>query len=242
MKTNRSLLILVSLIVSVGVMSFSILQLKDGGHARGKGFDYVVRESMFAGFNGDSAALEKAIAICADTLRVNPDHAEALVWHGSAIWYLSGKAFRAGDFQRGMALSDSGMGEMDRAVALDSNNVAVIIPRGASLLAAAPYIQEPYGSAIMRKGLGDYERSLALQQRYFTKLPVHLRGELLGGIADSYRRLGETEKARDVFIRMTTELQGSQYAKLASKWLNVKDMQTNKTLQPPTCLGCHTEN
>src|SRR5581483_1326926 len=122
-------------------------------------FDYLVREDMFAGFRGDSSALHRAMTLCEDTLRANPNHSQALVWHGCAIWYLSGQAFQSGDFQKGMALSDSGMGEMDRAVELDSNNVAVRIPRGAAILAAAPYLPEPNRTILLRKGLADYERT-----------------------------------------------------------------------------------
>jgi tetratricopeptide (TPR) repeat protein len=206
-------------------------------------FDYLVREDMFAGFSGDTAAFQRAMKLCEDSLRANPNHAEALVWHGTGVWFLSGHAFQTGDFQRGMALSDSGMSQMDRGVNLDSNNVAVRIPRGAAILAAAPYIQEPYGSMLMRKGVADYEHVLKIQQSYFSTLPVHSRGELLGAMADTYRRLGETGKARIYFTRITKELPNSEYANLSASWLKLDNMNSKDIkLKPVTCIGCHVDN
>ena len=72
-------------------------------------------------------------------------------------------------------------------------------------------------------------------------MPVHLRGELLGGIADAYRELGETDTARMFYSRITRELNGSEYAKRASAWLTQKDME-HATLEPVSCIGCHVDD
>ena len=47
-------------------------------------FDYKVRADFFDGLRGDTAALDRAIKLCEDTLAREPDHAEAMVWHGAA--------------------------------------------------------------------------------------------------------------------------------------------------------------
>src|SRR5256885_11247124 len=181
MKTHHNRFLIASLAVLAGLAGLGFCHLSDATHSdKTKRFDYLIRDNMFAGFGGDTVSFRKAVQLCEDTLRVNPNHSQALVWHGSAIWFLSGKAFQAGDFQRGMKLSDSGMTEMDRAVELDPDNVAVRIPRGASILAAAPYVQGPFQTILFQKGVADYERTLQLQRGYFSKLPVHPRGELLG--------------------------------------------------------------
>jgi len=239
--SNRILLSLVAISLSALFMGFSGRQLKPKPDKQ-KRFDYLVREDMFQGFNGDSALLQKALRLCADTLRANPNHAEALVWHGTAIWFLSGQAFQKRDYEHGMALYDSAMTEMDRAVELDPDDIAVRIPRGAAILAAAPYTPEPNRTILLKKGLVDYERTFTLQKRYFSTLPLHSRGELLGGIADTYRRLGEDQKARKYFTLITKDLKGSEYAKRASDWLKQKDMAESNTLKPATCIGCHSEN
>jgi pentatricopeptide repeat protein len=44
-----------------------------------------VRQDFFDGIRGDAAALDRAQKLCEDTLAKDPDHAEALVWHGAAL-------------------------------------------------------------------------------------------------------------------------------------------------------------
>ena len=241
MFERRSYIILLFFVTVTFIATGAVLLSGDPA-TQPKRFDYLVREDMFAGFRGDTAAMQRAIKLCEDTLRINPNHPEALVWHGSAIWYLSGKAFQNHDVQTGMALSDSGLSEMDRAVELDSNNIGVRIPRAAAILAAAPFIPDPYGKMLMQKGLADYLKTLQIQSAYFSKLPMHPKGELLGALADTYRQLGDTASARTYYTRITHELPGSEYARRSSNWLKLKDLNTKTiTLKPVTCIGCHTE-
>src|SRR5438034_4330890 len=99
-------------------------------------FDYLVRADFFAGVAGDEARMKKAIDLCDRTLAENPNHPEALVWHGAATLVQSGQAFRKGDLAKGGELWGRGLEEMNRAAALAPDNVGVLIPRGATLLEA----------------------------------------------------------------------------------------------------------
>ncbi|MDI1283488.1 MAG: hypothetical protein PSV46_03760 [Reyranella sp.] len=92
-------------------------------------FDFKVREDMFAGMDGDTAAFDRAMKLIADTLAADPDHAEALVWRGDARLFLAGQAFQRGAFKEGQTLSAGGLADMDRAVALAPNDIAVRVPR-----------------------------------------------------------------------------------------------------------------
>jgi hypothetical protein len=49
------------------------------------GFEFKVRGDFFDGLRGDTAALDRAIKLCEDTLASEPDHVEAMVWHGAAV-------------------------------------------------------------------------------------------------------------------------------------------------------------
>ena len=64
----------------------------------------------------------------------------------------------------------------------------------------------------------------------------HSRGELLGGLADGWQRLGDEARARGYLTRMVAELRGSPYADAATKWLAQKPMRGGPSL---TCVGCH---
>ncbi len=110
---------------------------------------------------------------------------------GRASPSVSGLAFRAGDFQKGTELWGRGMAEMERAVSLQPDNVAVRIPRAASLIEASRQMPPAQGAPILKIAVDDYERVLALQASYFDKLSDHARGE---AALRARRRLGATRR------------------------------------------------
>jgi tetratricopeptide (TPR) repeat protein len=200
-------------------------------------FDYLVRADFFAGAAGDKASLDRAMKVCEETLAKNPKHAEAMVWHGSALMVLSGQAFGKGDAQKGMELWSRGLKEMEEAVKLEPDNVGVLIPRGATLLAASRFAKPPQqATAMLEQGLNDYERVLSLQASYFDKLSGHGRGELLFGLAEGWQRFGNKEKARGYFQRITKEAQGSERQKQATVFLESGSLPASAQ----NCTGCHS--
>ena len=208
---------------------------------RAKRFDELVREDFFEGFAGDLEALTRAIKVCEDALAQNTKHAEALVWHGSGLLAIAGKAFESRDFSKGFAHWQQGLEEMNRAVALQPDNVEVRIPRGAALLETSKHTPDPAQAAqLLKTGVADYEKVLRLQEGYFAKLSVHARGELLFGLAEGFHRLGDTAKAQTYFQRVIKDLEGSAYTQKAKKWLETKDAKTLRN-EPAmsSCIGCH---
>ena len=200
-------------------------------------FDYLVREDMLRGFAGDTGALDRAMALCEARLAENPNHAEALVWHGSGLLVRSGEAFRAGENETGIALNRTGLAEMARAVALRPNHISVLIPRGAVMLAvgmrmADPQRARPYFETAVR----DFEKVLLLQQPYLAGLSQHPKGELFAALAEGWARLDDAQKSRLYLDRMIAELPNTPYAAAASARL--ADPGSNSRI---TCLGCHTK-
>jgi tetratricopeptide (TPR) repeat protein len=200
-------------------------------------FDYVVRDDFFAGLRGDAARLARAMKVCEDLLAKNPKHAEALVWHGAALLLQAGQAFQRGDADGARALSNRGVGEMEAAVAMAPADPGVLVPRGAVLSAAARNVRDPErATAFLRTAVGDYEKAVAAQAPSFPRMSEHARGELLGGLADGWQRLGDEDKSRGYLDRMVAELPGSPYADAAKTWLAQKPMKSGPAL---TCVGCH---
>jgi tetratricopeptide (TPR) repeat protein len=199
-------------------------------------FDMIVRADFFAGFAGDAGRLEKGMAACERALADNPAHAEALVWHGSGLGYRAGMAFQNGDAQRGGELWARGLDEMDRAVALEPDNLGVLIPRGAMLLQATRHMPAEAARPLLEQAVGDYERVLALQSAYFDTIGDHPKGELLFGLAEGSSRLGRPEKARMYFDRLIKDAPASGHAPTAADFLATGTL-------PPTqglgCVGCH---
>jgi tetratricopeptide (TPR) repeat protein len=200
-------------------------------------FDYVVRDDFFAGLRGDTARLDRAMKVCEELLARNPKHAEALVWHGAALLIQAGQAFQRGEPDAARTLSNRGVREMEAAVAMAPSDPGVLVPRGAVLSGAARNVRDSERAiAFLRTAVGDYEKAVAVQTPQFPRMSEHARGELLGGLADGWQRLGDEDRARGYLTRMVAELPGSAYADAAKKWLEQKPMRSGPAL---TCVGCH---
>ncbi|MEN3333228.1 MAG: hypothetical protein V7641_2593 [Blastocatellia bacterium] len=204
-------------------------------HARER-FDFLVRADFFAGFEGDKAAFERGMKTCEEVLAKNPQHAEALVWHGGGLVFRAGQQFQKGDFQRGMETWNRGLKEMDAAIAMEPENVGVLIPRGATLLVASRFAKpEAEARRLLELAVGDYEKVLQLQFGTFASLSGHARGELLFGLAEGWQRLGDQAKARAYFGRLADEAPGSARQQQASAFLETGKLVASTA----SCVGCH---
>jgi hypothetical protein len=197
-------------------------------------FDLEVRGDFFAGFSGQPERLARGMARAEEVLAATPDHAEALVWHGSGLLFQSGQAFQSGDTAGGRELFGRGLGEMNKAVALAPDRVGVRVPRGAALLESTRFMPPAQAEPLLRLAIGDYQRVLELQAPVFASLGGHARGELLFGLADGYARLGDQVSARAYFERMTKEATASPRREYAAAWLAGAAPKT-----VPACSGCH---
>lgn len=201
-------------------------------------FDMAVRADFFAGFGGDAARLARGMQICERTLTDNPKHAEAMVWHGAGLSFQAGMAFQKGDMTTGGELWDRGQAEMDAAVALAPESVAVLIPRGALLLQATMNMPAEMGRPLLERAVGDYEKVLAIQTASgsFGTLGDHPKGELLFGLAEGYSRLGQPDKARMYFDRLMKDAASSGHVPQAKEWLATGTLPKGTALG---CVGCH---
>lgn len=198
-------------------------------------FDLLVRDDFFAGLlHQDTAALDRAMKLCEDTLARDPNHAEAMVWHGGGLIMRAGVAFRAGDRQRGGELWVKGLAEMDRAIQIQPDKVGTRIPRGATLLAVAQFVPEPERGRLLEKAVGDYERALALQKDHFDRLSSHARSQLLYGLADGWHRRGDESKARAYYQQLQRVAGTSPYGERARAYL-----AGDTASRAMACGGCH---
>ena len=113
---------------SVGIAALAAVGIAAASLAQER-FDYQVRGDMFRAFGGNEAAFKNAMSIIDAKLREDPDHAEALVWRGAARYWRAGQSFGAGNTANARVLADAAMADMDRAIALQPSNIAVLIPR-----------------------------------------------------------------------------------------------------------------
>jgi tetratricopeptide (TPR) repeat protein len=194
-----------------------------------------IRDDFYAGFRGDHAALDRAMAAARKVLDAQPAHAEALVYLGSATLVLSGHAFlEENDMQKGMELWEKGNAMMDKAVELQPDNIDVRNQRGATLLMASRKVPADWQAAMLEKSLADFNAILEIHKDHFSALPERVRGELLASLADGYDRSGEKDKSRAQLERIVKELPGTEYAKRAEAWLQDPSYPVEKR----TCIDC----
>jgi tetratricopeptide (TPR) repeat protein len=233
---------LAKLIVAQGIRHPALEKTQNMAATSPEQFHYLVRADFFAGLDGDRKAFDRAMKLCEETLGSNPQHAQAMVWHGSGLLFLSGEAFQAQDVTKGLELWQRGLKQMNDAVALQPDNLTVLIPRAATLLQVSRYDPDPAAAKeLLKTGVADYEKVLQLQEANFEKLSTHQKGELLSGLADGWYRLGDLDKSRAYWQRIAKDCAGSAYARRAGEWLETNDetarQQKSKTL---SCIGCHS--
>jgi hypothetical protein len=149
------------------------------------------------------------------------------------LLFRAGQPFAGGKADQGERQWMQGLDEMDRAVALAPDDVAVLIPRGATLLEVSRKTPADVAKPLLERAVADYERVRGLQTAYFMTLSAHARGELLFGLADGSYRLGDTAKARVYFQQVVDEAAGSGRVPHAQAALaGEKPSQTR-------CVGCH---
>jgi tetratricopeptide (TPR) repeat protein len=198
-------------------------------------FDMAVRNDFFSGFSGNREALERGMKKAEEVLSANPKHAEAMVWHGSGTFFLSGAAAQAKDFPKAGELYKKGLDEMAAAVALEPENVGVVIPRGATLLTASRNIPGEQGRQLLQTGLADYEKVYRLQSGRFDQLNGHARGELLFGLAEGYLRAGDPSRARQWFEKLAAvDDPENGHLKQAREYLESGNLAGTRG-----CVGCH---
>lgn len=203
-------------------------------------FDHLVRNDFFAGYAGDHAALQRGMAKCEAKLAVEPEHAEALVWHGGGLLFQSSSYFAKQDFKTGMEFYERGLAEMEKAVRLEPKNVSILVPRAALLLTYSRFIPDPQErQKMLGKVISDYEEVYRQQQPYFARLSGHARGELLMGLAEAYLRTGQAAQRNQAHALLKQALAENDYATEAKTWLQAPPEAPAKTFAHK-CIGCHS--
>jgi tetratricopeptide (TPR) repeat protein len=216
----------ITLAAAIGFAAASLAQERFGDQ---------VRDDMFRAFAGNDAAFRNAVAIIDETLRQDPNHAEALVWRGAARYFRAGQSFRAGDIAGGQMLAADAMADLDRAIALTPSNIGVLIPRATVLLAAARAARDPARARdLAARAAVDFETALAVRQPVFATLGQHNRGEYLSGLAESWALAGNQNKAEGYLRRTLAELPDSPYADRAAERLADRNDR-----RPLNCQTCH---
>lgn len=198
----------------------------------------LVREDIFAGFLKDDmerfsrgeknidALLEKRPAAKADLL----------AWKGGATLYravLANENNRPEEFQRQYQQTVDLFGQ---AFAGNADNGGAAAVMGGSYVLFADRLPKEKRSEAWRKAYDSFQILWKQQGQAVDKLPVHIRGELLAGLAMSAQRTGRIEETSKYLDKIIEVLPGTPYEKVARQWKNDPQSANQTSIG---CLTCH---
>ncbi len=198
----------------------------------------LVREDIFAGFMGnDMVRFARGERNVEQLLKDRPDQrGNLLAWRGSAGLHravLAHEAGNSGDFLKRLEAARADFAE---AAKQTSGNDGVAAIRGGSHAVFADRFPEPHRSTAWADAYSAYSLLWQQQGAMIDKLPVHHRGEVLGGLVQSAQRTGRTEEMAQHLDRMIASLAGTPYEATAQQWkANPASAATTKV----TCKACH---
>ena len=156
---------------------------------------------------------------CSRRIRTTPKP-----WSGTAPVHFSSRGWMArSDMQRRIALFSKGTSEMNRAVSLEPDSIAVRIPRGGTLRMLAPGMPNfPILTTLIENARSDYQHAFDMQKDQLDSMGTYPLGELLQGLGDLYSRQGKTEEAQKYYIMIQAKLRGTIYAERAEEWMKTR--------------------
>ena len=183
-----------------------------------------LRKDMFAILTGDMERFERGMTTLEGLLANSPNDPGLRVLWGSGLFARSGDSFSKGDIAGAMKFWQSGLAEMAKAVEMAPDNPFVRGRRGVILINASRQAPPEMAAPLLAAAVSDFEKVLQIREaeNSFSSNSTHKRGELLLSLGDGWSRMGDRNKARGYFERITRELQGTTYEEKAKVWLDDK--------------------
>jgi hypothetical protein len=200
----------------------------------------LLREDVFAGvLNRDDVRLQRAEINIQTLLTDRPEQKPLLLaWKGMiaayrAVWVNESKR-KAAFIQQYNIARDL----FSEASTLAPNSVDVAAIYGGTMLLIGPRLPELLRPQAYSSAYNQYQIIFKQQEPVVDKLPLHLKGELLAGMAESAYRTDRAETAAQFLNRITEEMPNTPYAVRAAKWKQDPKFASGNSL---VCQSCHEQ-
>ncbi|HWP44457.1 MAG TPA: hypothetical protein VNO14_14525 [Blastocatellia bacterium] len=198
----------------------------------------LVREDIFAGFLTDDMERfsrgEKNIELL---LEKRPAaKADLLAWKAGAKLYravLAHEGNRSDEFKR---YYDQAVDLFSKARQIAPQGGGVAAITGGSYAIFADRLPKEYRDPAWSQAYDSYLVLWKQQAPVVERLPVHIRGELLGGLAQSAQRTGRTEEMQQYLDKILAVMRDTPYESVAKRW---KANPATAAKSSITCLTCH---
>ena len=198
----------------------------------------LVREDIFAGFLEDNMTrFDRGEKNIQTLLEKRPaEKSSLLAWKASATLYRAVRALeekRDDDFRKLYQQTIDLFAEARQANPQDGGVEAI---SGGSFAVFADRLPKEHRLPAWSKAYDSYRTLWKQQAPIIDKLPVHLRGELLGGLAQAAQRTGRTEEVGQYLDKILEVLRDTPYESVAKKWKANPQAAAGTTI---TCMTCH---
>ncbi len=199
----------------------------------------LVREDVFAGWRSNDmerfARAEKNIDLLLD--QRPKAKAELLAWKGGTKLYRAVLAHEAGDTEEFERLYQEARDLFAEAKELGSGRAGVAAIVGGSYVVFGDRLPEKYRADAWSVSYDNYQILWKLQGQFVDRLPLHVRGELLAGLAQSAQRTGRKKELDEFLDKIIEVLPDSQYADVAKEWKEDPLAAANSNI---SCKYCHS--
>ena len=198
----------------------------------------LLREDIFAGWMSDATTrFTKAEQNIEILLKERPaERANLLAWKGGTILYRAVLAHEAGKADEFARLYKDAQTTFAEAAQASSGNDGVFPIVGGSYGVFAERLPKELRLAAWAEAYKCYAMLWKAQGAGIEQMPVHFKGEVLAGLAESAYRTGKTDEAAQYLDRMITVLANTPYASTAQQWKADPASAEKTTLM---CKNCH---
>jgi hypothetical protein len=198
----------------------------------------LLREDVFAGFlQNDLARLARAEKNIDLLLASRPDErASILAWQAGTELTRAAQANDAKQPDQFRQHYGRAVELFAEARKLGPTNVGVFAINGGSQLMLADRLPAKERAASFEEAYAAYQQLWKMQGEAIDKLPLHHKGEVLTGLAQSTQRTGRDAELAPQLDRILTLLPNTAYAKMAQQW---KDNPASRAQSKLACQTCH---
>lgn len=198
----------------------------------------LVREDIFAGFlQNDQTRMARAEKSLEQLLANRPaERASVRAWQGSIALTHAAQANEAKQPERFRQQYRRALDLYAEAMKLGPDNIGVFAITGGTQTMLADRLPPQERAAGWELGYTAYRRLWTLQGQNIESLPLHMKGELLSGLAQTAQRTGRTAEADAQIEKMLTLLTDTPYAARARQW---RENPATRTTTNVNCQTCH---
>ena len=199
----------------------------------------LLREDVFAGFlDNDMERVARAEQNIELLLKERPgERANLLAWKGGAALQRAVRAHEAGKPDEFARYFRDARDAFAAAAKLTSGNDGVAAITGGSYGFFGDRLPQEHRAAAWSQAYDSYSTLWKQQGPGIDQLPLHFKGELLSGMAQSAQRTGHGEESAQFVDRMLTLLANTPFEKTARQWKTDPASAATTNLM---CKNCHS--